>query len=98
MTKIDKVLYTGKTRTTGGRDGFSRSADGQLDIKLSPPGSNRPGTNLFGDFLHLGEGASGKEKSCTVTGKGAGNRASDMSGRAVDHCSLVGEQHDRLPA
>lgn len=45
MTKIDKVLYTGKTRTTGGREGVSRSDDGQLDIKLSPPGSNRDGTN-----------------------------------------------------
>ncbi|HAP47405.1 MAG TPA: peroxiredoxin, partial [Afipia sp.] len=30
---------------TGGRDGAARSADGQLDLKLSPPGSNRPGTN-----------------------------------------------------
>ncbi|APO72019.1 organic hydroperoxide resistance protein Ohr (plasmid) [Rhizobium gallicum] len=45
MTKIDKVLYTGKTRTTGGREGASRSDDGQLDIKLAPPGSNRDGTN-----------------------------------------------------
>ncbi|APO78360.1 organic hydroperoxide resistance protein Ohr (plasmid) [Rhizobium etli 8C-3] len=45
MTKIDKVLYTGKTRTTGGREGASRSDDGQLDIRLSPPGSNRDGTN-----------------------------------------------------
>jgi Ohr subfamily peroxiredoxin len=45
MTNIEKVLYTGKTRTTGGRDGASQSDDGQLDIKLSPPGSARPGTN-----------------------------------------------------
>ncbi|MBB4233978.1 organic hydroperoxide resistance protein [Rhizobium esperanzae] len=45
MTKIDKVLYTGKTRTTGGREGASRSDDGELDIKLSPPGSSRAGTN-----------------------------------------------------
>ncbi|NVD39996.1 organic hydroperoxide resistance protein [Ensifer sp. HO-A22] len=45
MTKIDKVIYTGKTRTTGGRDGVARSSDGELDIKLSPPGSARPGTN-----------------------------------------------------
>jgi Ohr subfamily peroxiredoxin len=45
MTKIDKVLYTGKTHTTGGRDGFSRSSDGELDIKLSPPGSTSAGTN-----------------------------------------------------
>ena len=45
MTKIDKVLYTGKTHTTGGRDGFSRSSDGELDIKLSPPVSSKAGTN-----------------------------------------------------
>lgn len=45
------ILYTGKTTTTGGREGQSRSSDGQLDIKLSTPGSNKPGTNpeqLFG--------------------------------------------------
>ncbi|MDQ0134734.1 Ohr subfamily peroxiredoxin [Neorhizobium galegae] len=45
MTTIDKVLYTGKTHTTGGRDGFSRSDDAQLDVKLSPPGSAHAGTN-----------------------------------------------------
>ncbi|MEY9101760.1 organic hydroperoxide reductase OsmC/OhrA [Sinorhizobium fredii] len=45
MTEIEKVLYTGKTRTTGGREGASRSSDGHLDIKLSSPGSSRPGTN-----------------------------------------------------
>jgi lipoyl-dependent peroxiredoxin len=45
ITPIENVLYTGKTRTTGGRDGSSHSADGQLDVKLSTPGSNRPGTN-----------------------------------------------------
>ncbi len=45
MTKIEKVLYTGKTHTTGGRDGFARSDDAQLDVKLSPPGTAKPGTN-----------------------------------------------------
>ena len=45
MTKIDKVLYTGKTHTTGGREGASHSDDGELNIKLSPPGSSRAGTN-----------------------------------------------------
>ncbi|PDT52737.1 MULTISPECIES: organic hydroperoxide resistance protein [Sinorhizobium] len=45
MTEIEKVLYTGKTHTTGGRDGASRSSDGRLDIKLSSPGSTGPGTN-----------------------------------------------------
>jgi len=45
MSAIDKVLYTGKTHVTGGRDGAARSHDGALDIRLSPPGSGRPGTN-----------------------------------------------------
>jgi osmotically inducible protein OsmC len=46
MTKTAKVIYTGKTRTTGGRDnGAARSSDGRLDIKLSPPGAKGTGTN-----------------------------------------------------
>lgn len=45
MTRIEKVLYTGKTHTTGGRDGASRSSDARLDVKLSPPGSAAAGTN-----------------------------------------------------
>jgi Ohr subfamily peroxiredoxin len=45
MSKIDNVLYTGKTRTTGGRAGGARSDDGRLDIILSPPGSHGTGTN-----------------------------------------------------
>ncbi len=45
MTKIEKVLYTGRTRTTGGRDGAARSDDAALDIRLSPPGSGKPGSN-----------------------------------------------------
>jgi lipoyl-dependent peroxiredoxin len=41
-----KILYTAKTHTTGGRDGGSSStSDGRLDVKLSVPGSPRPGTN-----------------------------------------------------
>jgi osmotically inducible protein OsmC len=31
MTHVNKVLYTAKTHTTGGRDGASRSSDGRLD-------------------------------------------------------------------
>ncbi len=44
-TTIDKVLYTGKTHTSGGRDGVSQSSDGNLDIKLTSPGSSGVGTN-----------------------------------------------------
>jgi Ohr subfamily peroxiredoxin len=45
INEIDKVLYTAKTHTSGGRDGAGKSSDGALDVKLSSPGSNRPGTN-----------------------------------------------------
>jgi len=41
----NQTIYTGKTHTTGGRDGASRSSDGRLDVQLSGPGSNGPGTN-----------------------------------------------------
>jgi lipoyl-dependent peroxiredoxin len=42
---LDKVIYTGKTHTQGGRDGIARSSDGRLDVKLSRPGSSGVGTN-----------------------------------------------------
>ncbi|MET1028112.1 MAG: organic hydroperoxide resistance protein [Dongiaceae bacterium] len=45
MSQLEKVLYTGKTHTTGGRDGASRSEDGRLNIQLSRPGSTGGGTN-----------------------------------------------------
>jgi len=45
MTTINKVLYTAKTHTTGGRDGASRTSDGRLDVKLSTPGGKGYGTN-----------------------------------------------------
>ena len=45
MTTLDKVLYTAKAHTTGGRDGASRTSDGRLDVKLSTPGTSGTGTN-----------------------------------------------------
>lgn len=50
-TSLETVLYTAHTHTTGGRNGSGRSSDGALEVKLSPPGSGKPGTNpeqLFG--------------------------------------------------
>ena len=42
----DKVIYTAKLHTTGGRDkGVARSSDGHLDVKLSVPGAPGTGTN-----------------------------------------------------
>jgi Ohr subfamily peroxiredoxin len=45
MIENFQLLYTGRTHTTGGRDGASRSSDGKLDIRLSPPGGAGEGTN-----------------------------------------------------
>ena len=45
MAQLEKVLYTAKAHTTGGRDGASRSDDGKLDVKLTPPGQGGNGTN-----------------------------------------------------
>ena len=46
MTKLEKVIYTAKAHTTGGRDGgSSRTDDGRLDVKLSTPGKSGNGTN-----------------------------------------------------
>jgi Ohr subfamily peroxiredoxin len=45
MTQLEKVLYTAKAHTTGGRDGASRTDDGRLDVKLSSPGQPGNGTN-----------------------------------------------------
>jgi osmotically inducible protein OsmC len=41
-----KVLFTGKTHITNGRDGAARSSDGFLDIKLPQP--HPAAENLFG--------------------------------------------------
>jgi lipoyl-dependent peroxiredoxin len=41
-----KVLFTGKTHTTNGRNGAARSSDGFLDIKLPQP--HPAAENLFG--------------------------------------------------
>jgi Ohr subfamily peroxiredoxin len=46
MNQQSKVLYTARVHTTGGREGgTSRSSDGHLDIRLSPPGGHGDGTN-----------------------------------------------------
>jgi Ohr subfamily peroxiredoxin len=41
----DKVLYTARTHTVGGREGQSQSDDGRLNVKLDRPGAPGNGTN-----------------------------------------------------
>ena len=46
ITPIEKVLYTAKAHTTGGREGrTSRTSDGRLEVTLSVPGQSGNGTN-----------------------------------------------------
>lgn len=46
ITPIEKVLYTAKAHTSGGREGgTARTSDGHLDVKLSVPGMPGEGTN-----------------------------------------------------
>jgi len=46
MTKLEKILYTARAHTTGGRDGgASRTDDGRLQVTLSQPGKPGDGTN-----------------------------------------------------
>jgi len=43
---LEKIQYTAKAHTTGGRDGgASRTDDGRLDVKLTVPGTQGTGTN-----------------------------------------------------
>jgi lipoyl-dependent peroxiredoxin len=71
MTKLEKILYTAKAHTTGGREGgASRTDDGRLEVKLSSPGTSGTGTNpeqLFAAgwsacFLSAVKLAAGKRK------------------------------------
>lgn len=39
------ILATETASATAGREGKATSSDGKIDLKLSPPGSNGPGTN-----------------------------------------------------
>jgi hypothetical protein len=46
MNRLEKVQYTAKAHTTGGRAGMSRSSDdGRLEVRPSRPGSPGAGTN-----------------------------------------------------
>ena len=42
---LNKVIYTAKVHTTGGRDGSARTDDGRLEVRLSDPGTSGAGTN-----------------------------------------------------
>jgi Ohr subfamily peroxiredoxin len=48
MHKLEKILYTARAHTTGGREGHSVTDDGILNLRLTPPkamGGSGEGTN-----------------------------------------------------
>ena len=78
---LEKVLYTAKAHTTGGRDGASRSDDGRLDVKLTSPGAPGGGTNPSSSSPPAGRPAS----------SGPGPRAARPDARAP-HAEEAAEQ------
>jgi osmotically inducible protein OsmC len=104
VTTIEKVLYTGKTHTTGGRDGATKSSDGRLDVALTHLGTPGTGTNpeqLFAAgwsacFLSAVGIAAGKRKIKLPAGAAVdaevdlGNAAGDYFLQARLNVSLPG--------
>jgi hypothetical protein len=61
IPQIEKVTYTARSHTTGGRDGgASRTSDGRLDVKLSIPGTPAPGKGTSYEVADFGHGGRGK--------------------------------------
>jgi len=69
VTKLEKVLYTAKAHTTGGRDGASRSDDGRLEVKLSSPGAPQGiGAGIARAFLDRGYRVVANSRRVTTSG------------------------------
>jgi len=98
------IVYTGKTHTIGGRDGASQSSDGELDIRLSPPGSRHPGTNpeqLFAagwSACFLGAiGKAAAERKLRLPADAAIDAEVDLALDDADGFSLIARLNISLP-
>jgi len=98
------IAYTGKTHTIGGRDGAAQSSDGELDIRLSPPGSRRPGTNpeqLFAagwSACFLGAiGKAAAERKLRLPADAAIDAEVDLALDDADGFSLIARLNISLP-
>lgn len=98
-----KILYTGRTHTTSGREGSAESSDGALQVKLSTPGSSRPGTNpeqLFAAgwsacFLSA-IGAAAAERKLRISDQSTIDAEVDLA-KGEDGYSLRARLHVSLP-
>ena len=102
-TALDKVLYTAKAHTTGGRDGNSRTDDGRLEVKLSSPGTPGQGTNpeqlfaagyaaCFASAIRYAARTRARTDGCEVTARVG------LAQLPQDRFGLVVELDVRLPA
>jgi Ohr subfamily peroxiredoxin len=103
-THLNKVLYTAKAHSAGGRDGgSSRTDDGRLDVKFSVPGTAGTGTNpeqLFAAgwstcFIGALQNVAGKKKIALPTGT-AIDAEVDL-GLTGPHFGLAGRLNVSLP-
>jgi hypothetical protein len=73
MNRLEKILYTAKAHTTGGRTGTSRSSDGRLEVTLSRPGHrHQSGTTVCGRLVRLlpvGDGVRGAQHEDHAAGR-----------------------------
>ncbi len=100
----EKLLYTGRVRTMGGREnGVARSSDGRLDIRLTPPGMAGSGTNpeqlLAAGWSACFEGAMGivaKDMNVALPGNAAIDTEVDLN-RADDGYFLRARLKVSLP-
>lgn len=97
-------LYTANVHTVGGREGAARSSDGALDIRLSPPGTSRPGTNpeqLFAaGWSACFEGALGlaaKEQGIALPGDTAVDASVDLHFDAAEGYFLTARLEVTIP-
>jgi lipoyl-dependent peroxiredoxin len=81
----EKLLYTAKTHTTGGREnGRSRSSDGRLDIRLSVPGAPPAGPIRSSFLQRAGPPASKAQSASPLLREGSGLPADVAINAEVD--------------
>lgn len=103
INALDKVIYTGKTHTTGGRNGHARSTDGRLDVNLSYPGTSGAGTNpeqLLGagwSACFLGAIAKAAQAANVALPADTAVNAEIDLGQAADAYFLAARLHVSLP-
>ena len=100
MANLDKVLYTARAHSTGGREGVSRSDDGKLDITLTAPGGK--GVNVSWALHRSGVptrtvfpagGQTGKAMEDALTAAGLPYRVIDTDTEVRTNITLISPGH-----